>query len=301
VSLSIFNFKKYFLIFITITSISIIFFVFGSEYIVRKFVSNNSDYEKVRSDLWNKKNDYAAFSDSRGANGLQQTENFSNFSIRGNNLKTILKMAKFYLDRNNVKGIIIQLDPHLFSVYRLQKNQEIMLEDLLTNDRHFLHFQRPQYKQYLIEYWISFFKKFNNLFFKNISENNISTESKKTLDLEKNVEIRVQMHVPVKKYKESEHLEILMNLIKTLKQKQIKLCLITFPVKHVYFKKSQKYPTFIEIIRYFQLIGEKEKIKYINYSNSLNDYFFGDPDHLNIKGANYFSKLVLRDCFGEMK
>ena len=48
----------------------------------------------------------------------------------------------------------------------------------------------------------------------NISENNISSESKKTLDLEKNVEIRVQMHVPVKKYKESEHLEILMNLVK---------------------------------------------------------------------------------------
>ena len=37
-------------------------------------------------------------------------------------------------------------------------------------------------------------------------------------------------------------------------------------------------------------------MKYFNYKSLLTDNYFSDPDHLNIKGPNELTKVVLNDC-----
>ena len=118
-----FNFKKFYISFVIFFLASILFFIIGSEIIIRYLVVQNSTYEIIRDDLRNKKNDFAVFADSRGANGFEDSKNFSNFSLPGNNLMSIIKMAEFHIEKNQLKGIIVQLDPHLFSNYRLFDNQ----------------------------------------------------------------------------------------------------------------------------------------------------------------------------------
>ena len=56
------------------------------------------------------------FADSRGVSGLVENENFVNLSIRGINLKSIIRISEYYSNRNNSKGIILQLDPSIFKL-----------------------------------------------------------------------------------------------------------------------------------------------------------------------------------------
>ena len=124
-SLYIFNFKKIFLVAIISFFFVIVLFIFGSELIIRNFAINEkNNYELVKTKLLNVKKNYAMFADSRGVSGLVENENFVNLSIRGINLKSIIRILENYSNRNNLKGIILQLDPHQFSSYRLSKNED---------------------------------------------------------------------------------------------------------------------------------------------------------------------------------
>ena len=78
------------------------------------------------------------------------------FSLAGLNLKSLINLAEYHMTKNKVSGIIIQLDPHQFSTYRLTANQNKLLSELLLDESHDFYFLKPQYKQYLTQYWVSF-------------------------------------------------------------------------------------------------------------------------------------------------
>ena len=213
-----FNFKKFYISFVIFFLASILFFIIGSEIIIRYLVVQNSTYEIIRDDLRNKKNDFAVFADSRGANGFEDSKNFSNFSLPGNNLMSIIKMAEFHIEKNQLKGIIVQLDPHLFSNYRLFDNQSKLMFDLLTEDRNVLFMFRPQYKKYLFQYWTNLPKKLSSIFFgKQFNKKQLLDSDDDFDKLKKETLIRVQMHKPIKNFINSKHFLYLNNFLKKLK------------------------------------------------------------------------------------
>ena len=66
------------------------------------------------------------------------------------------------MERNKVKGIIIQADPHQLAMYRLTKNQDELIDDFLNENNNLLTFYRMPYRQNLINYWNEFIKGFFN-------------------------------------------------------------------------------------------------------------------------------------------
>ena len=182
----IFSFKKYSLFFTTIVILTLVFLTIGTEIMLKNKGLGDDDYETVRNKLWNNNKNYIVFGDSRSVNGLKEGEKLSNLAIRGNTLHTIIKMAEFYEKKNKLKGLIIQLDPHFFSPYRLYKEQKFFLDDLTQKRTTPFIFMRPQHRQYLVEHWYSLIKtKIINLFPFDIIDNTDDAEPVHATDFER--------------------------------------------------------------------------------------------------------------------
>ena len=110
----IFNFKEYFIIFLTILILGLALIFVATEIMLSNKFSKNDYYENIRNNLWNGKKKYAVFGDSRSVDGVIKNPIFSNFALKGNNLETTINMAEFHLKKNRLNGIIFQLDPHFF-------------------------------------------------------------------------------------------------------------------------------------------------------------------------------------------
>ena len=166
-NLFIFNFKLFFFTVIFIISFGLISFCIFSEFIV---VSNKkkSSYEIIKKKYHNAfQTEYVVFADSHGFSGISETDNLINYSFAGDNLLTIVKKISFFIDRNKVKGVIIQADPHQLAMYRLTKNQDQLVDDFLNEKDYKLNFYRSPYRQYLKNYWFDFFK---SVFFSKYSD-----------------------------------------------------------------------------------------------------------------------------------
>ena len=129
-----------------------------------------------------------------------------NYSFVGDNLLTIVRKISFFVERNKVKGIIIQADPHQLAMYRLTKNQDELIDDFLNENNNLLTFYRIPYRQNLINYWNEFIKGFFNF-------NEMKKEIKKDINVKIKTLIRVNTHTPIKNFEVSKHVKELKKLL----------------------------------------------------------------------------------------
>ena len=148
-----------------------------------------------------------------------------NYSFVGDNLLTIVRKISFFVERNKVKGIIIQADPHQLAMYRLTKNQDELIDDFLNENNNLLTFYRMPYRQNLINYWNEFIKGFFNF-----------NEIKKDINIKSETLIRVNTHTPINNFEVTKHVQELKKLLLNLKKKNINICLISFPLASSYRK-----------------------------------------------------------------
>ena len=78
----IFNFKKFFFIFVLIFLSTILIFVIGSEILIRGSLKSSVNIHKeLKQKLDSSVKSIALFADSRGANGIIENEKIANFSL----------------------------------------------------------------------------------------------------------------------------------------------------------------------------------------------------------------------------
>ena len=112
--------------------------------------------------------------------------------------------------------------------------------------------------------------------------------------------IRVSTQTPLLNYSKTSHFSYLKKFLINLKSKNLKICLISFPVHSNYINYSNKNEIFKEIKNTFVTFSKQQQVKYRDFSQSMSDEFFENSDHLNTKGAIIFTKMLLRHCFGEL-
>ena len=291
-NLFISNFKYFFLTVLTIFIFGLTSFCLISEYLVASN-KKKSSYEKIKKKYHNPfQKDYVLFADSHGFSGIKERDNLINHSFVGDNLLTIVRKISFFVERNKVKGIIIQADPHQLAMYRLTKNQDELIDDFLNGNNNLLTFYRMPYRQNLINYWNEFIKGFFN-------SNEQKKELKKDINIKRKTLIRVNTHTPINNFEISKHVQELKKLLLNLKKKNINICLISFPLASSYRKHIKNNENFIDAYKFYNELSKKFSIKYFDYKSLLTDNYFSDPDHLNIKGSNELTKVVLNDCFKE--
>lgn len=293
------NSKRFFIGFSVVLMVGSLFFVLGSEFIVRTTVMPNSTFDALRERLHTGHSAYGVFADSRGANGIRSQKDFENFSMAGDNLATIVAKAQFFVEKETTKGILIQADPHHFSSYRLNRNQTSLRDDLFKRVNPWLQFLRPVYRQYLLEYWKSFFLSKLERKKSVASTHGIDRLSEQPpAQAAINASIRLGLQTPLKEIERTHFARLYAEAINMFHQDGIDVCLVSFPVSAAYRKAAAAEPSYGHAKLYYENLAKQAGVKYLELSAALDDTYFSDPDHLNGDGAQALTETVLQKCFG---
>lgn len=275
-------------------------FVGVTEAVLRWHVMPNDSYAGYKEHFRTSLAPAAAFGDSHAANALIGTVDFDNFGEASDNLDTMLAKIEYRMRRGHLRQIIIQADPQIFAPYRLKADQSSRVSNLLSEADPFLAVLRPEYRQYLTQYWWSTIQN-PAMFFRSEEteppgeEVTFSQLSQERQDRE--ASIRVQLHAPAAYAVKSERAKAYRQIVQQLRAAEIEVCLVRFPVSSAYRRQAAAHATFVAAGAFFLAAAESSGAIYLDYSSIMTDDKFGNADHLSSRGAEEFTRLALAGCF----
>ena len=294
------NSKQFGMTFAVAFLVGLSIFVGVTEAVLRWHVLPNDSYAGYKEHFRTSLAPTAAFGDSHVANALIGTADFDNFGEASDNLDTMFAKINYQMRRRHLRQIIIQADPQVFAPYRLKADQSSRVSNLLNEDDPFLVVLRPEYRQYLTQYWWSTIKN-PAMFFRSeetepsgeeVTFSQLSQERK-----DREASIRVQLHAPAAYAVKSERAKAYQQIVQQLRAAEVEVCLIKFPVSSVYRVQAAAHATFAAAEAFFREAAESSGAIYLDYSSIITDDKFGDADHLSSRGAEEFTRLVLAGCF----
>ena len=279
-----------------------IFFV-SSEWLISTRVAPHSGEGAYREHLHTSDKAYAVFADSHGANGLRPTKQLENLSQQGDNIITVLEKALFVAQRGRLKGVVLQADPHHFAIYRLNRDQADLRDDLFAPEEPWLTFLRPQYRRYLLNYWKGFIFEQHFGLRKTAPRSPADTGIKQLTDqapdqVRAASSARASLHRPVPNIAETKAARLYHQTISKLLALGVKVCLVSFPVSSHYLESSKSDASYLNAMNFFARLGQDYPVTYLDRRSHFEDQYFSDPDHLNPTGAERMTAQTLQDCFG---
>jgi len=209
-----------------------------------------------------------------------------NLSVGGATIPMIADAIYSVEKNNDLKLVVIPLDPHNFSEYRLN-NYTTMYKDIATQNKLLLTI--PILKKIAIN------KIKSSLREKEIEKGWIDYSSQ---ERQESLDGRLKKHLKIQKFESTNYSKIYKELVKYLINKDIKVYLVRTPVIPEYEKKIFEYIGYDRWKKYvnsFTLIGAN----YIDYKflefNYKNNSMFENQDHLNKEGAKIFSKIFSKN------
>lgn len=219
-----------------------------------------------------------------------------------------LELLKKYQDKLNKNAVII-IPISIFSFYshdrdninqyyvHLLKKEEILGVNTLKYylSSNFSIIYPPSNIINIIKNKLAKIEK-NIIYPRNLEKEKIETESIETVE--------IHLGISEKAYLIKNAEQDFINLIRYIEEKNWKYVLITTPFSYLYNENIEKYQPGAFKDRIYDNIKEVEKklnkkFVYLDYSHDERfenhlEYFF-DDDHLNEKGAKYFTEILLED------
>lgn len=240
-----------------------------------------------------------AFGDSHVASGLVSSTEIDNLGQPSDNVQTASTKAELRLKRGGVRMVILQADPQMFSAYREKANQQNRLVYLLEENQSLLVMLLPQYRQYLMRYWLAAISDPVGVF-RSPQQRPIELKKSSNLkpieELQRQVAIRVQLHAPLPNFRSLPSASRYRDVIKRFAHQGLRVCLVAFPVSSQYRSAANTIPSFEMARSFFAETAHDLGAPYLDYYDAMPDSDFGDPDHLSTNAAAYFTRQVLRDC-----
>lgn len=271
---------------------------------MRSQIIPNSSYEKHRNYLHTATSKAAAFGDSRVAMGFLDSPDFANLAYPSENLSTILAKLRYYHRTRQASKIVLQADPHHFSNYRLTRDQSALRDDLFMRTSFWLQILRPTYRQYLFNYWRTYF--WNAIKTASSSIESARTEARverlsdfPASTLRKWAQIRMQLHVPIRTFRKTRTAEVYERTVSDLRSAGVEVCLVGFPVSSAYRDASREQPSIADARSFYREIAARTGVILIDLWNFFDDAYFQSADHLNAEGARLLTSEVRKRCFPE--
>ncbi|MDM5272501.1 hypothetical protein PGH07_09950 [Sulfurovum sp. zt1-1] len=210
-----------------------------------------------------------------------------NLSVGGASIPMIIDAVYSVDKKNKLKTVILVLEPHDFSEYRILSYSPTFknISEKFTPIYQPL-FNIPFIREVVINHFKSIFKPNTN------KEEKLWTNK----SLEKRVKAlnnRVKVHIPIQDFEKSEYSKNYQNLITYLVNKKINVYLVRTPVVTEYEKRLFDHVTYDRWNKYIEVFRSLGA-KYIDYKDlnfdSNKEFLFKDQDHLNSEGAKIFSQ-----------
>lgn len=300
--------KKYFKINLFLILMGVVF-IFGLSYINRNYVNENNKFLRVPNNL-----KLINLGSSHGLYGIKYPPeiNAFNFSVSSQPFYYDLKILKKNISKIQENGVVL-IPISIFSFYQGNKIEEL-------NDNYYTFLDANEVylgdsrKSFTIKYFSLFYNSkeiipvakylltsLKNKTFKpqplkwprNLSLNEKINEAEKT----------TKRHLGIDDLNCSQPPDIsfgyLSNILEFCLKNNLKPVLITTPQSYLYNERITKINYEKRIYSHIKKLNEIFKFDYLDYShdnrfiNNLN--LFSDDDHLNEKGAEIFTEILLND------
>lgn len=278
----------------------LLLFVVGSERLVR-IAGATDGYEAYRARFRTSVATTIAIGDSRTAANIHDDATIENLGQGGDDLATVLAKLSARHARSALRRVVLQADPHQFAAYRVFKDSEGKLADLVETPPP-LHFLRPHFRQYLFQYWRVALAE-PTRFWRLPTRDEHATSAPAAPDPQgaawrELASSRVQFHIPIENPANLPLARLYRETVAKLKRDGVAMCLVTHPVSSAYRAAAERYPSFAAARAVYDDVARETGAMRADYWARLADAEFGDTDHLGAWATAAYSGRVLRDCFG---
>lgn len=301
-NLSISSFKSFVITFLAIYALGIVGFFVGSELIIRRIALKHDTFEIYKQQFHRAVAKTAAFGDSHVADGLISDERIANLGYPGETLPAMLAKAEVYVKSRQATRVILQLSPEQFAIYRADRQDTALLDELFTTHQPWLQFLRPQFRSYLLAYWSATLKNFPGLLGETKPAEKPPTPypDRPVAERRKEAEIRAQLHMPLSGgVLVSRLFEQLARTLDRFHEQGVTACIVEYPVSSDYRAATSNLPTFDEIRQRFQKLASVRHLRLVDLVDALPDRAFGSTDHIGRSYRPQATALVLSRCFGD--
>ncbi len=255
-----------------------------------------------------------AVGDSHVALGFDGENQFFTVGFPGENLLDTQARIEFLLHNSQLKKVILQADPHMFSEQRLQDTPKAYLKNLNEwlgmnpgAQSGFLRTLEPYHRGKLLLYWKTFlFGTFQNAPYRihpnGWIEMGQSWSKVPKIQRRERALQGMKTQIPASGGFQYQAFHNLFNeIIDQLMEKGIDTCLVTFPVASEYYELAAQHPAFQKEMELFDQTARSKELKYVNgfgrFAEEKYISYFSNEDHLGPKGAKQFSAEVMEACF----
>ena len=250
----------------------------------------------------------AAFGDSRMSQGFYppEDEDVVNLAYASENFEQIAQKIGYFLETKKADKIILQVGHHMFADYRFD-NQRRDYRIFYGPDeawRGQLYLQDPELRGQLLKYWKLFFLAG----FEIPNQSSFSSNGAVLLDMKMTMPptqdqhayraIRIHEHTLHSGYQDRQTWDILRETIQKIRERDIPLCLVSFPVTPFYDEPVSELPYTQDAFDRIRAIAQEEAVPYLMYWDYYgeNTEYFRNLDHLNKDGARHFAQHLIQDC-----
>lgn len=297
------SFKNYLIALLFGVLSVILITITSTELVIRFLVEPNHNFFIHLNLIKTTESSCIALGDSHTALGFTGNNECINLAYPGESFSDTYKKIKYLKKPENLRKIILQADPLIFSKNRLDAKSGIIIHYLSSNEHSFLKVLDPLHTKNLIRYWrtLLFKRKFTPIF--DVHETGWMAYNERWTSLtfkERNLKAKKEAleQTPIRNFSETETATLFKNLINSYNEKGIEICLITYPMSIEFIQYAEENPVFNEVLLYFKNLAAKDKVEYINMLKwkGNNAEYFANADHLNIKGAEALTMDILQQC-----
>jgi len=239
---------------------------------------------------------YAAFGDSHVESAIAARQDLDNFGVASDNFDTVAARIHVRLSGQPLKGVILQADPELFSVYRTTADQSLRVEELQRRGRPpLLAIMRPAYRPYIVRYFWAMLRTPSLLFGRRAEAP--PKESTSVSVSERDAQIRAQLQVPSAQFQDGATSREYSRLVSRLTAAGVAVCMVSFPLSGPYRRATADLPPFAAAYDWFAGEARRLGVRYLDLRALYADSLFHDPDHLAHDLAVPFTATVMKECF----
>ncbi len=277
-------------------------FVVGSEMLIRYVAAPADDFERYRLLFRSATAPIAVFGDSQVANAIVTSPDVVNLGYPAETLPLMLFKAEAFAGAKKPKGVILQLSPQQFAIYRAENAQDEFRQELLGGSEPLLQFTRPHFRRYLLAHWQALFHRWTSSPAKGTAapQEPRSFADWPAAEQRRNAEIRVQLHAPLPAGSATERLlRSLRDTLVDLRKRGIATCVVRYPLSEVYRKAASAVPSFAMLSSRVEDLTREQGATFVDLSDALPDRLLGDPDHVGPAGRATVTAMVIDRCFAD--
>ncbi|MHA7872223.1 MAG: hypothetical protein ACX939_07735 [Hyphococcus sp.] len=255
---------------------------------------------------------YIALGDSHVARGFDAAAPVVNLAYPSENIEKMAWKAQQYLARKpDIRGVLIQADPHLLAPYRIDADTE-GYESAFADASPVLLSLSTRYRPQLIALWQSYLKNGGRLRSKIettpqgalLSPGDLSTWSE--IRKAQFTAYRLDLHMPDDAAASSSHAILYQRMVEQFLDAGASVCLVAFPTAPVFRTAFERLSRpektrWDGVVAFYQSLAAHPRVRFLDHRAMYDDAsLFRDPDHLNHRGAVRYGPVLQSECFNEL-